>query len=410
MDFFKRLGDQVEREWRASSYDEDRFADIAARALAEQSPSEHVGPYDTLKWILRPHAIQPQIHLPDPFGQPPVQVYTTERFHIEVLHWMDGTTAVHQHAFTGAFHVLAGSSVHSLYRFEESRRYGVRLRLGRVQLEKVELLERAATRPIVAGSSMIHSLFHLDRPSVTVVIRADVPGTDPQYSYLKPRIAFDPFFTPEPVQRQIQAIGALAGLKHPDFESILLETYRDADPFTFVLLVMGTLSYLKSDVLVRRALQRSREFHGELADALIEVAAEMLRQRVIVNLRAKLRSPEHRFFLALLLLFSNGKEILSLIKTRYPEAAGDPSDIAIRWMREVTELADPDDPARKVFGVMLDESMPDVMKPMLGGRSLDDIVEALKRDFDESDVAGQLTVLARTQEALRSSLFGPLFR
>jgi hypothetical protein len=35
---------------------------------------------------------------------------------IEALFWVDGTTSIHQHSFSGAFQVLAGKSIHSRYR------------------------------------------------------------------------------------------------------------------------------------------------------------------------------------------------------------------------------------------------------------------------------------------------------
>src|SRR5262249_57995999 len=171
MDYFKRLGDSVGREWRTVGYNEDRFPEIAEQALLEMPPSQHIGTYDTLTWLVKSIAAPTQIGLAERFGQPPVQVYHTPRFYIEVLHWLDGTTAIHEHAFNGAFHVLSGSSIHCRYRFHEALRYNLRLKLGKIDLEQVELLEKGDTRRILPARAMIHSLFHLERPAVTVVVR-----------------------------------------------------------------------------------------------------------------------------------------------------------------------------------------------------------------------------------------------
>src|SRR5262249_49930783 len=69
-----------------------------------------------------------------------------------------------------------------------------RLLLGDVRLKRVELLTRGAIRPILSGNRFIHALFHLDRPSVTIVVRTHTDRLeDPQFSYMKPNVAFDPF-------------------------------------------------------------------------------------------------------------------------------------------------------------------------------------------------------------------------
>ncbi|MFN2514442.1 MAG: hypothetical protein ABR568_23900, partial [Pyrinomonadaceae bacterium] len=44
------------------------------------------------------------------FGNPPITLFAGPRFHIDVYYWLDGTTSIHQHSFTGAFQVLLGSS------------------------------------------------------------------------------------------------------------------------------------------------------------------------------------------------------------------------------------------------------------------------------------------------------------
>jgi hypothetical protein len=60
-------------------------------------------------------------------------------------------------------------------------------------------------RQILSGDRFIHSLFHLDRPSVTMVVRTKHDsGTDPQYSYFPPGIAYDPFVADERLSRLVR--------------------------------------------------------------------------------------------------------------------------------------------------------------------------------------------------------------
>ncbi len=147
--------------------------------------------WDVAKWGLTAERLPPQVDLSAKFGQPPLTVYSGRDFRIEVLFWVQGVPAIHQHSFSGAFHVMHGSSLQSLWDFEPTEQVAMRLAFGRVSLKKAELLRKGDSRPIIAGNRLIHSTFHLDRPSLTVVVRT-VGETDqlPQYSYLPPTIAY----------------------------------------------------------------------------------------------------------------------------------------------------------------------------------------------------------------------------
>jgi len=79
----------------------------------------------------------PQKNLDATFGQPPITLFHHDRFYIEALFWLSSTTSIHQHAFAGAFSVLAGSSVQARYRFEPRTGVERRLRFGHVSLRVV---------------------------------------------------------------------------------------------------------------------------------------------------------------------------------------------------------------------------------------------------------------------------------
>ena len=89
------------------------------------------------------------------FGQPPVTVFWHPRFFIDVLVWNSGTTSIHDHAFSGAFALLQGTSLHTQYEFRESENLGPHFKLGALQLGAVELLQLGSSRQIHAGSSFV---------------------------------------------------------------------------------------------------------------------------------------------------------------------------------------------------------------------------------------------------------------
>src|SRR5262249_38085080 len=139
------------------------------------------------------------------FGQPPVTLYRARDFYISALYWLEGTTDIHEHGFSGAFRVLEGSSIHAVYDFSRPATITPRLAYGHLLLSEAELLRKGATRRIQLGGEFIHSLFHLDSPSVTIVVRTGREGLR-QNSYCRPGVAFDPLFDDPALQRRMLAL------------------------------------------------------------------------------------------------------------------------------------------------------------------------------------------------------------
>src|SRR5262245_45637943 len=100
MEAFQKLGALVEERWRAANYDERRFPEIAAEALVESDIPGHVDPWEIIRWVHRAAALPRQQDVDALFGNPPITLYMGPRFYIDVYYWLDGTTSIHQHAFT----------------------------------------------------------------------------------------------------------------------------------------------------------------------------------------------------------------------------------------------------------------------------------------------------------------------
>src|SRR5207245_9676699 len=147
------LGALVETRWRDRNYDETVFPEIAKLALVESDSINAADPWDILCKL---HA---NLELPtqrdDKFSDLVVTLYTGPRFHISAYYWLDGTTSVHQHAFSGAFQVLLGSSIHSRYSFEEALVINPHMTAGQLALEEIHLLEKVQIRDIHPGREFI---------------------------------------------------------------------------------------------------------------------------------------------------------------------------------------------------------------------------------------------------------------
>src|SRR5687768_888429 len=118
MELIEQLGREVEAAWRKQNFNEDQLPAIAGEALRKADITSRLSAWDVIEWAFGEAELPPQRDPHASFGDPPITVFVGPRFYIDVYFWLEGTTAVHQHTFCGAFQVLMGSSIHSWYEFE----------------------------------------------------------------------------------------------------------------------------------------------------------------------------------------------------------------------------------------------------------------------------------------------------
>jgi len=335
--FFKELGRTVLERWKRANFSLAAFPEIACTALNERPPAQHVELAAMMREFLLNDEQPPQTQ--SGFGQPEIVAYDHPRFYIQLLFWMDGTTDIHQHEFSGAFHVMHGSSIHAHFEFENAQSITPHLRVGDVKMKNIELLETGRTVPIISGRECIHSLFHLDTPSVTVVVRTQHdPGTGPQFNYLPPHLAVDPIFSDTLTMRRKQLLDVLEQIEDPGYVALVHEMIADLDferGFYILQNSMARLSDLGAwDAVLGLFLKK----HGKQAQGVPATLAEGVRRDAIKNMRSAIGEPEHRFFLALLMNVTTRADLLALVAQRFPDVA--PIETVLRWAEELGEQTD----------------------------------------------------------------------
>ena len=337
MEFFESLGRHIDRLWRARDYDERVFAEVAAEALARRPPHNDVSSDEIPRWVLGADRLPPQGNLDSAFGEPPVRVFVGPRFYIEALFWMDGTTSIHQHHFSGAFTLLDGTSIHCRYSFREEERVSTRLLCGELRLSGAEFLRPGDVRAIRSGNGFIHSVFHLDRPSVSIVVRTFTDGdSGPQYMYLPPGVALDPTYREDLLDRRLQTLALLDAMDHPMAEARAVDLVRAADPLTAFLVLHQASGRDESEGRLAAYATALAECHGRFADRFLAAIAEFRRTRRINQLRKTVRPSEHRFLLALYLNLPSREDFFQFVGERYVER--DPAAAIARWESELAAL------------------------------------------------------------------------
>jgi hypothetical protein len=202
---------------RMSHYEDTRTA-LPDIALEELSRSDII---NLLTYKSIAQAVACEESLPRQYGganalgDPPVTLFLDpgKRFYIEALLHSAASTAIHDHSFSGAFAVVSGRCAHQVFCYETDDPAGD-LTSGALTERQSEQLDAGDFRPIHNGTRFIHRNVHLDRPTLTVVIRTVWDGCR-QHTYHQPGLALDS--NPSPKERK--QLQMLSGLLKVDAEA-----------------------------------------------------------------------------------------------------------------------------------------------------------------------------------------------
>jgi hypothetical protein len=399
--FFTELGRTVLARWKEQNFALASFPEIARIAIEERPPAKHVDIPSLIRGFLLDD--EQSFQTQSGFGQPELVVYDNPRFYIQILFWLEGTTDIHQHEFSGAFHVLEGSSIHSRFEFEKSESISAHLRVGQLRMTSTQLLETGSTVPIVSGRGYIHSLFHLDTPSLTVVVRTHTdPGTGPQFTYLPPHLAVDPFHHDALTMRRKQLLDVLERTDDPTFPELVLEMIDALDFERGFFILQNCMVYLRSIEQWEEAWDAFRRKHGALARYVAPTLDEIIRRDGLVALRGSITEVEHRFFLALLLNVPRRVDIMKLVSKRF---RGAPSKTILRWVDELTHTSDEGTWILDAeFPAELE--VPVEMQPAVFSAALSHFLEGGKGAIK----VGSVSLSARKVAVLREALVGSSLR
>jgi len=334
--YFSEIGRTVLERWKRADFSLPAFPGIARVAMEERPPAKWVD----LSKLTRNFLLEEDqpFQSSSGFGQPELILFDHPKFYIQLLFWLDGTTDIHQHEFSGAFHVLSGSSIHSRFEFNDRLPVTGCFQVGNLELTQTDLLETGATVEIVSGRGCIHSLFHLETPSVTVVIRTHSdPGTGPQFTYLPPHIALDPVQNDALTIRRKQLLDVLERTGDPTYLDLVKEMVADLDFERGFFILQNCIGHLRELEAWDEVWAIFAQKHGSLADSVASTLREIIRRDQIVAMRGSIEDVDHRFFLALLLNVQNRAAILSMVGQRYP---GEAMDTIMGWAEELTQFTE----------------------------------------------------------------------
>jgi hypothetical protein len=351
-EYFSALGGAVAHAWTGPTRRPEGLADAAVVALTALRPGPDVGAKAVLEHAATGRELPAHQSGPsDIFGQPPLILHDGDGFFIQALTWIDGTTDIHQHGFSGAFGVAEGLSLHVPYRFDLAATAGDgHLVAGELVMGTPEILRPGDVRRIDAGYGFIHALFHLERPTVTIVVRNETSGLPfPQYSYLRPGLGYDRLWSDRRVTKQLQALRSLQRIDPPAADAALVEVAHTGPEWVAFLALHETAlrtGWTEQMGDLGAALAPRLGPVGELVAPAVQ---GQVQQGNILARRGLLTERHHRTFLALLANLPDRDAVEAVLRALYPGQS--PSRLVLEWIAELSSS-----PYRGISGLRLTDA------------------------------------------------------
>jgi hypothetical protein len=330
-----QLGVDLDEAWRARDYEPGCFPDLCVERLSAAAIHRAITPAEILAWVLC-GSLPEQFDQLSRFGQPPITVFRARRFIIDTLFWLDGTTNIHDHGFSGAFQVLSGSSIETTFSFTPGHDIDGHLAFGTLHLHDAALRRTGDIRTIVPGASYIHGLFHLDRPSVTLLIRTlQEPILRYPLQYQPSGIAWNPFFKDPILERILEVVQLLDRSDDSSFDRIVGDLVAHSDAYTVFSILRRCV-----DIPDQRRLDAllSCVHDHEAAKVFAAWLTEERTLRFLRKSRGVIHETDLRFFLAVLLNSHRGDHSLGLVSS-FVGGQGDAAGHVATWLRRLSKIS-----------------------------------------------------------------------
>jgi len=194
IDSLRRLAARIDSEWKSAGSRVAAFPAIAARVLADAQPHREYDLASLAEWTLSSRTFPQACNPFGPLGPPAFTVWSDGRFFANVYAYTTPEVVIHDHDFAGAFVNLSGTTIHATYEFPDAERVDPSVHVGELAIRDVEVVNTGDVRRIDPGRKFIHQVWHVDQPTVVLVIRTGpLPAPRRQFQYLRSGFATEVF-------------------------------------------------------------------------------------------------------------------------------------------------------------------------------------------------------------------------
>jgi len=318
-DLAQEMSQWIAQRWKSECYDQPAFSEIAVEAVETFDPTTSHSFEDIVGDVMQTTARPSQAHLDSGFGEPAITLFHHGSFYVDILFWNHVSTTLHQHGFNGAFQVLSGSSLEAEFTFARRTRLAGHFLLGELQFESMRRMEAGEIGRISAGPDSIHSVLHLARPTVSLVVRtARDMQQQPQYDYYRPHAAVDPLFIDPLLHCRLQLLDTLIQTEHKQLPKTVCDLVAQSDAYSTYCVLRACLQRLDPQCeMFIRLIEFARAVHGDVIDEFQAVFAEYERERRLLNHFEHSHSESTREILAAVYSAGDKASLAAFAEQRY---------------------------------------------------------------------------------------------
>lgn len=162
------LTEKIERRWLQENYNSDIFSDVVWE-LTHDTDLSLLGNLRNQLELLE-YAPVRAVQTLNTFSDFYFQIYNNGRFYIEVLNWWGGQVNAHDHDFSGVQFQLKGDALNVIHDFKCRQQTGA-VRFGELSARRAEYWKEGGRSKVFHGDIALHSVFHLGRPTTSLLIR-----------------------------------------------------------------------------------------------------------------------------------------------------------------------------------------------------------------------------------------------
>lgn len=309
------------------------FTELATETLTALELHRSIDPDALLKDVLVGGGVDVD------FGAPEIlPLHEDDDFAIHAHFWVDRIATPHTHNWVGAFQPLMGSSIYGEYVFDEHERIDADFRIGALRTRRMVMLGPGDVAAVRSGLALVHSIHHVDRPSVSLSIRRNAPdhalGT---LDCWRPGVAVKTVWSHGSVDARRKTLAIIAATDPKRYDAALEAVLEHADlRTTFYLLDHGLQRHSRPERLARVAFAQRRRL-GTAVETVYRAAQDRVRSRWFVRMRSRVRTLDERFFLGLMCDAPDRTTVFRLLQAHRP--GRDPVAFLVRSARALA--ADP---------------------------------------------------------------------
>jgi hypothetical protein len=390
----QRLVTTIDEAWRRVGFAQRDLPAVAAAALERVAPHRHL---DCRAAITALAAGEGRDVCAGIHGSPQiVPLFEGPRFTVSLHLWHDDLQTPHSHAWSGAYQVLLGTSVHGAFSFREELRYDAKFLLGSLHLDRLELLDPGATIPVARGMAMIHGVSYLEPLGVAISVRSSENGGALTHDFLAPGVAIQGSHVDRLTQQRLLCLDGLCAVSPDRTFDTLAAVLATADPRSAFWLLRHAAVHYRRRLDVDRLFAIAAPTFGRHGGA-VQRAIEVWEREVLLRVRRRLvRDPDHRLLLAVLHLARDRRELERLVALRRAEPA------AAFVRRCLVEMASqPGDPGWTLLGTPSGSDFAVLLGLLLDDDRVDSVLRRLEDGYDADDVRALAPLVRAGCEALR---------